>query len=270
MVAYLAVFVLLGGNAAALAFGTLTVTIVLGAAVREVATSLATQRERVERLAVLGRFSSQMAHDIKNPLATIKGALQFLQEERERGNSLDDQHEFLELMREQVDRLHRVVEDYERIGRVLPLRRPVDVNQVVRSVMALEPYAATEGISIRTELSGDLPECALDSDLVSGALQNVIRNAFEAMPDGGTLVVRTERAPGEAEGGVIISVEDAGGGMDARHAERAFDDFYTTKATGSGLGLAFVRRVAQAHGGDATLSSRVGIGTVVRMRLSAS
>jgi signal transduction histidine kinase len=268
--AYLAVFVMLGGNAAALAFGTLTVTLVLGAAVREVAVSLATQRERVERLAVLGRFSAQMAHDIKNPLATIKGALQFLQEEREQGKSLDEQGEFLELMREQVDRLHRVVDDYERIGRVQPMRRPVDVNQVVRSVVALEPYAAAEGVSMRAELADDLPECALDSDLVSGALQNVIRNALEAMPDGGTLVVRTERAAGTDATGVVISVEDAGAGMDARHAERAFDDFYTTKATGSGLGLAFVRRVAQAHGGDVSLSSRVGVGTVVRMRLAAS
>lgn len=267
--AYLAVFVLLGGSAAALAFGTLTVTLVLGAAVREVAVSLATQRERVERLAVLGRFSAQMAHDIKNPLATIKGALQFLQEERERGKSLDEQGEFLELMREQVDRLHRVVDDYERIGRVQPMRRPVDVNQVVRSVVALEPYAAG-GVSIRAELAEDLPPCQLDSDLVSGALQNVIRNALEAMPAGGTLVVRTERAAGSTESGVVISVEDAGEGMDARHAERAFDDFYTTKAHGSGLGLAFVRRVAQAHGGEVSLSSRVGIGTIVRMRLSAS
>ena len=268
VVAYLAVFVILGGNAAALAFGTLTVTLVLGAAVREVAASLATQRERVERLAVLGRFSSQMAHDIKNPLATIKGALQFLQEERDRGKSLDEQHEFLELMREQVDRLHRVVDDYERIGRVQPMRRSVDVNQVVRSVVALEPYAATR-VSMRTELADDLPPCQLDGDLVSGALQNVIRNALEAMPEGGELVVRTERAPGAPEDGVVISVEDAGAGMDARHAERAFDDFYTTKPEGSGLGLAFVRRVAQAHGGDASLSSRVGIGTIVRMRLSA-
>ena len=269
VVCYLAVFVILGGNVAALAFGTLTVTLVLGAAVREVAASRATQRERLDRLAVLGRFSAQMAHDIKNPLATLKGALQFLEEERERGNPLDEKGEFLGLMREQVERLHRVVADYERIGRVEPIRRPVDVNQVVRSVVALEPYATTEGVSIRSELAADLPACELDSDLVAGALENVIRNALEAMPTGGSLVVRTGRDPDDV-GGVVISVEDAGEGMDARHAERAFDEFYTTKAQGSGRGLAFVRRVAQAHGGDVSLSSKVGVGTIVRVRLSAS
>ena len=89
------------------------------------------------------------------------------------------------------------------------------------------------------------------------------------MPTGGSLVVRTGRDPDDV-GGVVISVEDAGEGMDARHAERAFDEFYTTKAQGSGLGLAFVRRVAQAHGGDVSLSSKVGVGTIVRVRLSAS
>ena len=105
---------------------------------------------------------------------------------------------------------------------------------------------------------------------MSGALENLVRNALEAMPDGGTLVVRTERAASTDATGVVISVEDAGAGMDARTRERAFDDFYTTKATGSGLGLAFVRRVAEAHGGEVSLTSRVGVGTVVRMRLPAS
>jgi signal transduction histidine kinase len=89
------------------------------------------------------------------------------------------------------------------------------------------------------------------------------------MPKGGALTVRTERANGSSDGGVVISVADAGEGMDARHAERAFDDFYTTKPHGSGLGLAFVRRVALAHGGDVSLESRVGAGTVVRLRVSS-
>ncbi len=269
VVAYIGLIRLLGGNVAALAFGLIAVTLVLGAAVREVATSLATQRERVERLAVLGRFSSQMAHDLKNPLATIKGALQFLQEERAQGKSIDEHHEFVDVMLEQVNRLHRVVDDYQRIGRVEPVRRSVDVNDVVRGVVALEPHAA-EGVSIRAELAEDLPRCELDGDLVAGALHNMIRNALEAMPRGGTLIVRTERADAFANGGVVISVEDGGDGMDARQAERAFDDFYTTKAQGSGLGLPFVRRVAQAHGGDVSLSSKVGAGTIVRLKLSAT
>jgi signal transduction histidine kinase len=168
-------------------------------------------------------------------------------------------------MLREVDRLHRVVDDYERIGRVQPILRAVDVNEIVRSVVALEPFAAADGITITSELASELPKCTADGDLVSGALQNVIRNAFEAMPKGGKLTVRTERV----EHGVVITVEDSGDGMDARQAERALDDFYTTKPAGSGLGLAFVRRVAQAHGGDVSLKSTVGVGTIVRLRLSA-
>jgi signal transduction histidine kinase len=188
-----------------------------------------------------------------------------LEEERTRGKPLDEHHEFLGMMAEQVDRLHRVVDDYQRIGRVEPVLRPADINELVKSVVALESFAADGRWAIRVDLSADLSPCEVDRDLLGGALENVIRNAMEAMPKGGTIVVRTERTEG---GDVVIAVEDSGEGMDARKAERALDDFFTTKPQGSGLGLAFVRRVAEAHGGEVTLQSRVGIGTVVRLRLS--
>jgi two-component system, NtrC family, sensor histidine kinase HydH len=268
--AYFGVFRLLGGNVAAFVFGTIIVTLALGAAAYEISTSAAKQRAQVERLVALGRFSAQMAHDFKNPLATIKGALQFLQEERARGRSLDDQHDFLRLMLDQVERLERVADQYERMGRVEPVCRAIDLNPIVENVVALEPLAAQVDVKIRADLAPELPRCDLDADLLSRALQNLIRNALEAMPKGGNLTVRTALGVDGAEGRVIVSVEDEGEGMDPRQAERAFDEFYTTKPTGSGLGLAFVRRVARAHGGDATLSSRVGVGTIVQMRLPVS
>jgi two-component system sensor histidine kinase HydH len=269
--AYLGLFRVLGGNVAALTLGSVTVTVALGVAVYEISTSAAVQRARVERLVALGRFSSQMAHDLKNPLASLKGALQFLQEEHRRGRSLDNQHEFLGLMLGQVERLGRVADEYERIGRVEPVRRSVDVNQVVQRVVGLEPFAAKGSVTILTELAAELPACELDADLVARALENLIHNAFEAMPEGGKLTVRTAscRDGNGRAGRVILSVEDSGQGMDPRHAERAFEEFFTTKATGSGLGLAFVKRVAEAHGGDASLKTRVGDGTVVEMRLPA-
>jgi signal transduction histidine kinase len=267
IICYLAAFALFGGNIAALVFAMIAVTVGLGTAVYELTSSIATQRERVERLASLGRFSSQMAHDLKNPLATLKGALQFLDEERARGHGLDAHADFVRLMTEQVERLGRVVDDYERIGRVEPIRRSVAVNELVQGVVRLEPFAAQEGVSIRADLADRLPPCELDVDLVRGALENVIRNAFEAMPRGGDVIVRTALDGGNGADRVVISVEDTGEGMDARLAERAFEDFYTTKPRGTGLGLAFVRRVAQAHGGDVSLRSTLGRGTIVSMRL---
>jgi signal transduction histidine kinase len=267
VVAYYGLFHLLGSSVAALTLGTMVVTLALGAAIYEMSVSSAAQRAQVERLVALGRFSSQMAHDFKNPLATIKGALQFLQEEHQRGRSLDAQQHFLGLMLDQVERLGRIADDYERAGRVEPVCQAVEVNPIVENVVALEPFAARSDVTVSARLAPDLPPCDLDADLLSRALQNLVRNALEAMPRGGHLTVRTALGADAAEGRVVVSVEDEGEGMDPRQAERAFDEFYTTKPTGSGLGLAFVRRVARAHGGDASLSSRVGVGTVVSMRL---
>jgi signal transduction histidine kinase len=173
-------------------------------------------------------------------------------------------------MLDQVDRLGRIADNYERVGRVEPVCRTQDLNPIVENVVALEPFAARADIALSSELTPGLPSCELDADLLSRALQNLIRNALEAMPKGGKLIVRTSLGVDAASDRVIVSVEDEGEGMDPRQAERAFDEFFTTKPTGSGLGLSFVRRVARAHGGDASLSSRVGVGTVVQMRLPVS
>ncbi|HEX6766525.1 MAG TPA: ATP-binding protein, partial [Polyangiaceae bacterium] len=110
---------------------------------------------------------------------------------------------------------------------------------------------------------------SMDKDLVATTLENVLRNAYEAMPSGGIVTVRTERVAG-GSGGVAVSVEDEGEGMDARTLDRASDELFTTKATGSGLGLSFAERVAQAHGGTLKLTSRAGKGTVVRLSLPTS
>jgi signal transduction histidine kinase len=214
--AYLGVFRVLGGNVVALALGTVTVTLGLCIAVYEMSTSAAVQRARVERLLALGRFSSQMAHDLKNPLASLKGALQFLEEERRRGRSLDDQNEFLTLMLDQVERLGRVADEYERIGRVEPVRHSVDLNRIVQRVVGLEPFAAKGRVAIRTELAPELPTCDLDADLVARALENLIQNALEAMPEGGKVTVRTASSGGGRGGASRVIVSDVTPHMQVR------------------------------------------------------
>jgi len=264
LLAYLSVVRWLGTHTAITLLTTATALIAVTAVAREVLLAQQVQRERTANLATLGRFSQQMAHDFKNPLAALKGALQFLKEEQRQGRSLSDHHDFLELMLDQVDRLHRVVDQYQRMGRVEPVRSAADLNELVRNVLALQPASATERIEVVTALASSLPSCHLDPDLITTAFENLVQNAFEAMPDGGTLTVRTGNAD---DGVVVVSVTDSGMGMDARQVEHAFDEFYTTKAQGTGLGLPFVRRVAEAHGGRATLQSGIGKGTTIRIEL---
>jgi two-component system sensor histidine kinase HydH len=238
------------------------------AVVRELGGAAAVARERVRRLATLGRFSEQLAHDIRNPLAALKGAVQFLATERAQGRPLEAHGEFLDLMGEQVARLERIVGDYQRMAKVEPLLALGSLNDVVREVIGMQRFAVVPGVTLRADLAADLPRTSMDKDLVATTLENVLRNAYEAMPEGGTVTVRTERVVGGA-GGVAVSVEDEGQGMDARVLDRASDEFFTTKATGSGLGLSFAERVAQAHGGSLSLTSRAGKGTVVRLSLPA-
>jgi signal transduction histidine kinase len=264
-VAYLTVFRFFGSHTALLVFGTVTVTLVMLAAGRLVAVIILARRDQLLRLATLGRFAAQLGHDLRNPLAALKGATQFLREERRQGRSIDDRTEFLDLLRDQIDRLLGVVEDYQRLGRIEPVRAPVQLNDVVRQLVTLEAFAGGDRISVRAELSPDLPACLADRDLVAGALENLLQNAFEAIPAAGAVVVRT-RCANEARR-LTVSVHDTGVGMSPRTRERALDDFFTTKAGGSGLGLAFVRRVAEVHRGDITLASREGRGTTVTLSL---
>lgn len=264
--AFLVIFNTLDANVALTVLGSLTVTGLVTAAMYPVIRQAVIRHERTRRLAGLGRFAEQMAHDIKNPLAALKGSVQFLAEERKQERSIDDQAEFLELMVEQVDRVQMTVDKYQRLAACDPRPRTLRLNDVVRRVVALQPHAQAAGVRLVSDLAPENPECMADPDLLANAIENLVRNAAEAMPDGGVLTVRTRlESSGSGVERILISVEDEGVGLDARQRERVFDEFFTTKPDGSGLGLAFVRRVAQAHGGEVDLQSSVGMGTRVRL-----
>jgi two-component system, NtrC family, sensor histidine kinase HydH len=263
MLCYATLFRIWGADRALLVLGSIGVTIALFAALRRVIASFAARRQRSERMATLGQFAAQMAHDIRNPLSALKGAAQFLKQEWMQGKTGPSQLEFLDLIGAEVVRMERVIENYQRLGRVEPLLASLQVNPLVREIVALKPFAAV-GVAVFTELAEDLPPCRIDSDLFSGALENLLRNAAEAMPGGGALTIRTSLVR-TGRDFVAVEVADSGPGMDARTQEHAFDAFFSTKAAGSGLGLAFVRRVMEAHGGAVALTSDAGRGTRVRM-----
>ena len=234
------------------------VTLALVVATRELVASLVSRRSRTSELANLGRFSAQMAHDIKNPLAAIKGAAQYLEAELGKSSSLDDHEEFVRLLSKQADRMRDIVDHYSRMSRIEPLLERVELNALVRD-------SVPTGVEIEWQLSQGPVLAHADPNLLKLVVENLIANALDAMPDGGKVTIATTRAGDEW---VSFCVADEGCGMDARQLERVFDDFYTTKATGSGMGLAFVRRVVDAHDGRIELRSALQQGTqaVVHLR----
>lgn len=253
VVAYLVLFRVFAGSLAAQVFATVVVTLLVVAVARELAYAMAQTRERAQRLTVLGRFSAQMAHDIKGPLTALLGAVDVLE-------GADDEairREFVQLAADQARRIAGIVDRYDRMGRVEPRKTTVRANEVAQRI------ARTHGVADVKLADGD-PECDADRDLVESALENVVRNAVEATGTADAVRVETDSdVPGRA---IVFRVVDRGPGVDARQLERVFEDFFTTKPEGSGLGLPFVRRVMLAHGGDVSMKSSV-LGTIVELRL---
>jgi two-component system, NtrC family, sensor histidine kinase HydH len=226
----------------------------------------AVRAERTKQLVTLGRFSAQMDHDVKNPLAALKGAAQLLRRDLMRPEPTLNHLEFTQLMLEQVERIDVILGRYRKLSRLEVNRSETELNHVVRSVAARQAPAMPAGIELRCDVGLDLPPCAADPDLLATVVENLVRNSIEAMPAGGTITITTA-APGGAR--VELVVRDDGMGMDARTCERATDDFFTTKATGNGFGLAFTKRVMEAHDGGIHVTSVLGRGTAVRVWMPA-
>lgn len=250
--------------------GTVLVGLLLVLASRRWIVDAALRKERLAHMATLGRFSAQMAHDLKNPLGALRGSLQLLEGELGTASSngtATDAH--VQRALRQVERLNTIVDTYGRMSRVEPVLAPADVNLVVEGALASVPVPP--GVDVRASLHAALPRCPLDEGLMASVVENVVRNAFESLEGAaregpGTVTVRTDL---DAKGrGVLLSIEDTGPGMSEATRERAFDDFFTTKTTGSGLGLAFARRVVEAHNGRISLRGRPGHGTTVEIWLS--
>lgn len=248
------VFRVFAGSLPAQTLGTAIVLFVVLAVARELGLAFAEQRDRVQRLAVVGRFSAQMAHDVRGPLTALLGAAMVLEGEKDETK----REELLSLTVEQARRISAIIDRYDRMGRVEPRRTLVRINEVVQSVA--RAHKLGDGA---LKLAAADPECEADRDLVESALENVVRNAVEATKKGGEVRIETSQSGST----IVVRVIDTGVGMDARNRERAFEDFFTTKDSGSGLGLSFARRVLVAHGGDASLESEIGRGTTIELRL---
>jgi two-component system sensor histidine kinase HydH len=227
-------------------------------------------REEVERerhLASLGRLAAGVAHEVRNPLSSLKGFAQLFRAKFQPGSQ---EERYADIMIEEVERLDRVVEellDFARPAR--PDRRATDVNAIVRESAALvSEDAAFKKVSVQTKLGEGLPPVFVDPLQIRQALLNLLLNGIDAAGSGGTVTVDTALSP--AQGGathVAVGVRDNGAGLDSGDIPKLFEPFYTTKPNGTGLGLTIVSRILDQNGGHVNVASVKGQGSTFSMRL---
>jgi signal transduction histidine kinase len=222
--------------------------------------------EERQRLAALGEMAAGLAHEIRNPLAGLKGAAQYLQAD----DVAPESREMLQVIVDEVDRLNTVVSqflDYARPFELLSIEMPPNT-AVTHALGLLRAQGLPPGIQLEESLAPDLPLVPIDAPRLAQVLLNLLQNAVQAMPDGGTLSVTTRRqAMRTGQLAVEIAVADTGVGIEPEQISKLFVPFYTTRSEGTGLGLAISRRIVDAHGGELLVESAPGCGATFEIRL---
>lgn len=221
---------------------------------------------KAEHLAGIGQFSRSIAHEIRNPLNFISLSIDHI---KEKYKPCDDggNDAFASLIlniKKEIQRVSRFAESFLEYSRPLELNlQKADIGRLIEDVLELVlAKAHKEGIEISKKYE-ILPELFIDPDFIKTCLYNVILNAFQAMPYGGRLVIRTQRIDAK----FCLSVEDTGTGISEERAARIFDPFFTTKSGGLGLGLALTKRVIEEHRGKVEFKSAEGKGSIVTISL---
>ena len=220
------------------------------------------QLRRSERLASMGRMVAGVAHELRNPLSSIKGFARYFQ--RQYSDSAED-GDYARLMIQEVDRLNRVITDMLSFAQpVKPKRAEVDLGEVVDHALLLcEAEIQEKEIGVDRELAAALTRIRVDRDLLIQVLVNLLRNGVEAMAERGRLIVAARAFDGRVE----ISVADTGCGIADEDRSRIFDPFFTTKQGGTGLGLAIIHSIVESHGGRIHVDSQPGKGAAFRIEL---
>lgn len=225
------------------------------AELRQIQDELSSKRQ----LAVVGELAAAIAHEVRNPLAVIVNAVAGLR----RGSLRAEQRTtLLDIVDEEAARLNRLV------GDLLRFARPFSVNRQAVSLAELAlrfqgTLSPAHEITVDAEPSPEVEHVWVDPNLFRLVFDNLISNACQAMRDGGRIQVRIKRDTRALEPTVRVEIEDRGHGMDAEVRKRALDPFYTTRPSGTGLGLPIVQRIVEAHGGWLGIESTEGIGTTV-------
>jgi len=225
---------------------------------------------RLNQLAEMGQLAAGLAHELKNPLSTLKLNLQLLEEDLKDLPGAQHSVHRLATLKKEADRMRHTLDDFLRFAGRIELRlETVSLNQVVEELIDfILPQAQAARVRVLTSLAPEDPHCPLDVNLFKQALLNLLLNALQAMPanrnggqGGGELLVRTLQAKDCA----ILYVSDTGVGIPPENLPRIFDAYFTTKKGGTGLGLPTTRRIIEEHNGHISVTSEPGRGTSFRV-----
>ena len=215
-------------------------------------------RQQYQELASL---AGSLAHEIKNPLSVIRMNIELLGEDLQEVDSPEGRKALkrIEILQRQCVRLETMLNDFLRFTRLDNLEmKSGNLNEQIQLVLQLfETHAKRQKIDIKPYLESDIPSIRMESQTLQAALVNLVKNAIEAMPNGGQLVARTR----QTRFGVALDLIDTGCGMETETLIKMFDIFYTRKDGGTGLGLPTAKKIIEAHGGRIAVQSEIGQGT---------
>jgi len=219
--------------------------------------------ERSQRQALVGRMASTVAHEIKNPIASIKGAVEII---CDKDTPEADRAEFREIAVSEIRRIDGTLRDFLEFGRPRePHLAPMNLSETVAAgLRQIEAPAAHAGVRLVRHIQPDVAIVG-DREKIHQVMLNLLLNALEASAPGGAVRVAVE----SEAGGARLTIADGGHGIPPEAVGRIFDPFFTTKSSGSGLGLAVARQIVESHGGSIAVESTVGAGTTFTLRLPA-
>ncbi|MGD0627039.1 MAG: ATP-binding protein [Thermodesulfobacteriota bacterium] len=222
---------------------------------------------RSERLASLGRLAAGVAHEIRNPLSSIRGFAQYFMN-RLKGH--EEEQGYASIMVKEVDRLNRVITDLLDFARPKEPHRELHSleNILDHSLKLLEPELTRKKVGIEKEFEPNLPPALVDRDQISQAFLNLLLNSLESIDGGGKIRICLKK--NRVQPSVEVSIVDTGRGIPQEDLGKIFEPFFSTKRKGTGLGLAIVHQIVDTHGGDIAVDSREEVGTTFRITLPTS
>lgn len=231
--------------------------------------------QRADRMASIGELASGIAHEIRNPLAGIQGAIQIITE----GFPEDDPRRGVtDEIQKQIYKLERLVKDLLNYAKPVPTNYlPTDMNQLVDKVLSffMTQRGKPENVKVEKQFISPLPKIMVDPNSMEQAFLNIILNAQKAMPGGGTFTISTHALPGRKDDGkevqeVQIIFEDTGIGIAGENLHKIFNPFFSTRSDGTGLGLSITKNIIEQHGGRIEVESKVNVGTKFIITLPAT